>query len=84
LGTALDARKIPSADNLIAEVEGDIEDVDGVLKITNIRIHYRFKIPAGAKEKAERALALYADACPAYQTVKDCVRISWKADIQED
>jgi len=84
LGTALDARKIPSADNLIADVEGDIEDVDGVLKITTIRILYLFKIPTGAREKAERALALYADSCPAYQTVKDCVQISWKADIQED
>jgi uncharacterized OsmC-like protein len=64
-------------------VEGDIEDVDGVLKITTLRIRYRFKIPAGAREKAERALAVYADACPAYQTVKDCVQISWEADIRE-
>jgi len=54
-----------------------------VLKITTLRVRYRFKIPAGAREKAERALAVYADACPAYQTVKDCVQISWEADIQE-
>jgi len=64
-------------------VEGDIEDVDGVLKITTIRIQYRFKIPAGTREKAERALALYSDKCPAYQTVKDCIKCSWKAVIEE-
>lgn len=44
-------RKIKSADNLVADVEGEIEDVDGVLKITNIRLHYRLKIP---KEHAKK------------------------------
>ena len=31
------------AGNLAAEVEGDIEEVDDVLKITTIRIHYSLK-----------------------------------------
>jgi 16S rRNA A1518/A1519 N6-dimethyltransferase RsmA/KsgA/DIM1 with predicted DNA glycosylase/AP lyase activity len=26
-------------------VEGDIEDVNGVLKITRIRVHYSLKVP---------------------------------------
>lgn len=65
-------------------MQGDIEDVEGILKITHIRITYRFKIPPGFREKAERALALYADRCPAYQSVKDCIHCSWKAEIQED
>ena len=39
-------RGIKSADNLVAQVEGDIEDVDGVMRITKIRLHYRFKVPA--------------------------------------
>jgi uncharacterized OsmC-like protein len=83
LGTALDVRGIKSAENLVAHVEGDIEDVDGVLKITKIRLKYLFKIPPDAKEKAERALAVYAENCPAYQTVKDCIEISWDAVIEE-
>ncbi|GAG01867.1 unnamed protein product, partial [marine sediment metagenome] len=33
-------RGITSAENLVADVEGDIEDVDGVLKITTIRLNY--------------------------------------------
>ncbi|MBK5102419.1 MAG: hypothetical protein JJE15_15770, partial [Desulfobacteraceae bacterium] len=47
-------RGIKSAENLVAEVEGDIEEVDGVLKITKIRIKYYIKIPSGTREKAER------------------------------
>jgi uncharacterized OsmC-like protein len=64
-------------------VEGDIEDVEGVLKITKIRILYQFKVPEGAREKAERALAVYADKCPAYQTVKKCIEVSWEAHMEE-
>jgi organic hydroperoxide reductase OsmC/OhrA len=67
----------------VADVEGNIEDREGVLKITTIRIRYAFKIPAGTRDKAERAVALYAEKCPAYQTVKDCIDISWQADMTE-
>ncbi len=76
-------RGIPSANNLVAQVEGDINDVDGVLKITQIRLGYRFRIPSGMREKAERALATYAEKCPAYQSIKGCIDCSWKAEIEE-
>jgi len=84
LGAALDVREVKSAGNLVAHVEGDIEDVDGVLKITTIRLHYRIKIPPGSREKVDRALATYADKCPAYLSVKDCISCTWDADIVED
>jgi len=64
-------------------VEGDIEDVDGVLKITKIRLTYKLKIPSGSRDKAERALAVYADKCPAYQSVKNCMECTWRAEIAE-
>ena len=76
-------RGIKSADNLMAQVEGDIEDVEGVLKITKIRLRYRFKIPPGTKEKVDRVLASYAEKCPAYQSIKGCVECSWDAEIVE-
>ena len=76
-------REIKSANNLVADVEGDIEDVDGVLKITKIRLHYRVNIPSGTKDKVERVLESYADACPAYQSVKGCIACSWDAEIEE-
>ena len=76
-------RGIASANNLVAQVEGDIEDVSGVLKITRIRLHYRFKIPPRTREKVERVLASYAEQCPAYQSVKGCIGCAWDAEIEE-
>ncbi len=76
-------RAINPDENLTAQVEGDIEDVGGVLKITKIRIRYQLKIPAGSREKAERALESYAEKCPAYQSVVGCIDCTWTADMQE-
>jgi uncharacterized OsmC-like protein len=76
-------REIKSADNLVAQVEGDIEDVDGVMRITKIRLHYRFRVPAGSREKVDRVLASYAEKCPAYQSVKSCIDCSWDAEVVE-
>ncbi|MBW3539873.1 MAG: OsmC family protein [Planctomycetes bacterium] len=84
LGSALEVRQIKSAGNLIAEVEGDIEDVDGVLRITRIRLRYRLRIPCGSREKVERVLEHYAENCPAYQSVKGCIECSSEADILEE
>jgi uncharacterized OsmC-like protein len=64
-------------------VEGDIEDVDGVLKITKIRLTYKLKIPVGSRDKAERALAVYAEKCPAYQSVRNCIQCTWQAEMNE-
>ena len=76
-------RGVKSAENLVAQVEGDIEDVGGVLRITKIRLHYRFKIPPGVRDKIDRVLASYAEQCPAYQSVKGCIECSWEAEIEE-
>ena len=76
-------RGIKSAENLVAQVEGDIEDVDGVLRITRIRLHYRLKVPAASREKVDRVLASYAEQCPTYQSVKGCMECSWEAEIEE-
>ena len=76
-------RGVNSAENLVADVEGDIEEVDGVLRITTIRLHYRLKVPAGSGEKVNRALETYAEKCPAYQSVKGCINCSWDAEVEE-
>lgn len=77
-------RGIASANNLVAQVEGDIEDVDGVMRITKIRLHYRFRIPPDTREKVDRVLATYAERCPAYQSVKGCIACTWDALIEEN
>jgi hypothetical protein len=76
-------RGIPTSDNLIAHVEGIIEDIDGVIKITAIKLRYQLKIPPGTREKAKRALDLYADSCPAYTSVKGCIKCTWEAIMEE-
>jgi hypothetical protein len=76
-------RGVKSADNLVAQVEGDIEDVGGVMKITSIRLHYHFRIPPGLRDKVDRVLAGYAETCPAYQSVKGCIECTWDAEIEE-
>ena len=83
MGAALDVRGVPSAGNLTAEVEGDVEDVGGIMRITRIRIRYRFKIQPGTKEKIERVLDTYAEHCPAYQSVKGCIECTWEAEMRE-
>jgi organic hydroperoxide reductase OsmC/OhrA len=76
-------RGVRSAGNLVSDVEGDIEDMGGVLRITKIRVRYRFRIPAGSREKIDRVLGSYAEQCPAYQSVKGCIECTWEAAIQE-
>lgn len=72
------------AGNLVADVEGDIAEVDGVLRITKIRLRYRLKAPTGARETVNRILPAYADKCPAYQSVKGCIDCSWTMDLTEE
>jgi hypothetical protein len=65
-------------------VEGDIEAIEGVLRITRIRVFYRARIPSGTREKAERVLETHAAMCPAYQSVKGCIDVSWEAELDEE
>jgi uncharacterized OsmC-like protein len=76
-------REITSAENLTADVEGDIEEVEGVLKITKIRLHYKINVPPDSREKVDRALSTYAEKCPAYQSIKHCIDCSWDAEVIE-
>ena len=64
-----------------SSVEGDIENVDGVMRITKIRVHYKLKIPEGTEDKAQRALDTHMMKCPAAMTVKDVIDISFSSDI---
>jgi hypothetical protein len=58
LATALASRKIPThTDRYEAHVEGDIQDVDGVLRISRIRVAYKLKVPAGKTDEAREVFA---------------------------
>jgi uncharacterized OsmC-like protein len=78
-------RQIPATpDKLEAHVEGDIEEVDGVLRIARIRVHYKLRIPAGKREAAERAVNTHARKCPAHNSVQGCIAMDITAEIAEE
>ncbi len=66
-----------------ADVEGDIEDVSGVLKITRIRVTYHLKVPPGKEADAKQALSVYIAGCPGAQSVIGCIEILDSAVIEQ-
>ncbi len=81
---ALAARGIRlNKDTFKAEVEGLIEKVDGGIKITTIRIHYRLTIPKEKQAEAERAVAVNDKGCPATQSVSPAITVEWDAQYEE-
>ena len=62
-------------DRFRAEVEGDIENTNGVLKITVIRVHYVLKLSHAEENDARWALENYIEKCPAAMSVIGCIRI---------
>ena len=78
-------RKIPATRETIqADVEGDIEAIENVLRITRIRVRYRLRVPAGARENAEHAVAVHAARCPAANSVRGCIDLDIAAEISEE
>jgi hypothetical protein len=84
LATALAGRKIPThTDRYKAQVEGDIESIDGVLRIARIRVDYSLKVPAGKTAEAEEVFAGYIKGCPAAMSVIGCIDIIDRLEITE-
>ena len=78
-------RDIPATrDKISAAVEGDIEAIDRVLRITRIRVRYDLTIPKGKREAAERAVAQHPRSCPAANSVAGCIDLDIAAAITEE
>lgn len=78
-------RDIPATpDKITASVEGDIEAIDKVLRITRIRVLYELTIPKGKREAAERAVDRHPRSCPAANSVSGCIDIDISANISEE
>jgi hypothetical protein len=76
LATGLAGRKILTRSDLYsAHVEGDIEAVAGVLRITRIRVDYSLKVPVGKADEAREVFAGYLERCPAAMSVRGCIEI---------
>tara|TARA_B100000700_G_scaffold330827_1_gene459359 strand:+ start:33184 stop:33423 length:240 start_codon:yes stop_codon:yes gene_type:complete len=71
-------RKIKSApDRLSAYVEGYIEVVDDVLRITKIRLAYKLRYSEDQMDAVNRAYEYHPIKCPAYMTFQDIIDFSF-------
>jgi uncharacterized OsmC-like protein len=85
LNGALEVRRVTLAPGaLSAEVEGVNVLRDGLPVLSEVRIRYALRIPAGTRETVERALARHQDKCPTAATLKPAVVVSWTAEIVEE
>jgi uncharacterized OsmC-like protein len=82
---ALRARKVEfDRSTYTADVEGTIEGEQGkTIRITSIHVTYHLRVSAAQRETAERALEVHARGCPAHESVKDAIRITSSAEIED-
>ncbi|MCL6481285.1 MAG: OsmC family protein [Firmicutes bacterium] len=83
LAGALEARGIPTSDNLEAEVAGRIEAEEKLIRVTAVELRYKLKIPPGKRAEADRALEIHERYCPVHQSIKQGFEVKWSAAIQE-
>ncbi|MGC1404988.1 MAG: hypothetical protein WA974_18920 [Thermodesulfobacteriota bacterium] len=84
LATVMAGKKIPTHEPLYwAEVEGDIENVNGVLKITTIRVIYHLKVTEDKVSDAKESFSSYITRCPAAQSINGCIKLEDELIIEE-
>ena len=80
---ALVGRKIAfDRDSFKATVDGRISGIGNTIRIKSIHVHYDLSVPPEAREATERALQLHPQGCPAHQSVKDAIDITWDAALR--
>ena len=85
LNGALEARQVRLASDAIrCEVEGVNETREGLPVLTEVRVHYTLRIPAGTREVVDRALGRHLEKCPTAMSLRGAVAVTWTADITEE
>jgi hypothetical protein len=83
LAGALSGRKITfDRQAYTATVDGRITRVDKTIRIVSIVLHYDLTVPPDFRDATERALKNHPAGCPAYQSVKDAITITWDATLR--
>jgi hypothetical protein len=65
-----------------ATVEGRITGLGKTIRITGIHVHYDLAVPGDARDATERALEAHVSGCPAHESVKDAIAVSWDASVK--
>jgi uncharacterized OsmC-like protein len=82
---ALEARGISATpDNLQVEAEGTIEDVEGKMILTRIKLRYKIKVPKDKRITVERALEHHEGLCAASESVRRGINVEWQSEITEE
>lgn len=72
---------VPNGD-ISCTAEGTNEEVDRIIILTRIDVHYSIRLPEGAdREKVDRALASHVDKCPTAQSLKNSVEVDWSVEF---
>src|SRR5262245_24751505 len=83
LGGALAGRKIAfDRETFTASAEGRIAGHGQTMKIRSIQVHYEVAVPADALEATERALVAHSAGCPAHESVRGAIVVSWDARVR--
>jgi hypothetical protein len=84
LAKGLAGKNIPTPEHLYwADVEGEIENVSGVLKITTIRVKYHLKVTEDKVPDAKESFSNYIAKCPAAQSVIGCIELEDELIIEK-
>jgi uncharacterized OsmC-like protein len=82
---ALEARGVAATpDKLQVEAEGTIEDVDGKMILTGIKLRYKMKVPKDKRATVERALEHHEGLCAASESVRRGITVEWESEITEE
>jgi hypothetical protein len=80
---ALAGRKIAfDRDSFTASVEGRIVGHGKTIRIRSIHVHYEVAVPPDTLEATERALAAHPAGCPAHESVKGAIEVTWDARVR--
>ena len=84
LATVMAGKKIRTfKDRFTARVTGDIEEVNGILKITHIDVKYVLRLPDQQRNEALECFNNYIEFCPGAQSVIGCIDISHSLDLEK-
>ena len=84
LASVMAGKKIRTfKDRFIANVTGDIEEVNGILKITRIDVKYLLKLPDQQRNLALECFNNYIELCPGAQSVIGCIEINHTLDMRK-
>jgi organic hydroperoxide reductase OsmC/OhrA len=83
--SVLATKKIRTHTDLFqANVEGDIVNIEGVLRITVIRVNYLLKLSHEEEADARWAMENYIEKCPGAMSVTGCIRIEHSLELDFD